>query len=344
MSPTINLILLSSLATGTILTLSSYHWMFAWIGLELNTLAIVPIMSKAHHPRATEAATKYFLVQAAASSMVLFSALINAQSTGLWDITQLSNEAAKIMLTTALSMKLGLVPMHFWLPEVLQAMPILTMLIITTWQKLAPTTLLLLIWDQIPTYPIATIGWLSILIGGLGGLNQTQLRKMMAYSSIAHVGWTVTILTISPSVALFSLALYILMTTPTILIMHISLSKTIKDTTTITTTLPPLTTLFAASLLSLGGLPPLTGFLPKWLILQELALQNLAPLATTMAVLTLFSLFFYLRLMYTSAMTLSPNTTPSKNKWRLKTNLNTTLISILLPTTTLALPMLPLMG
>nr|AAT78287.1 NADH dehydrogenase subunit 2 [Anolis sagrei] len=120
MSPTIFMIMLLSLVTSTIITITSHHWLLAWIGLEINTLSIIPIISTTHHPRSTEAATKYFLTQAAASALILFSSMINAWETGTWDITQLSSTPSHILLTVALAMKLGLVPMHFWLPEVLQ--------------------------------------------------------------------------------------------------------------------------------------------------------------------------------------------------------------------------------
>lgn len=78
MNPYVFTILLSTLGLGTTMTFASSHWLIAWIGLEINTLAIVPLMAYQHHPRAVEATTKYFLVQATAAAMLLFASTTNA--------------------------------------------------------------------------------------------------------------------------------------------------------------------------------------------------------------------------------------------------------------------------
>nr|YP_044766.1 NADH dehydrogenase subunit 2 [Smaug warreni]BAD24751.1 NADH dehydrogenase subunit 2 [Smaug warreni] len=336
MNPFIMSLLLSSLAFGTMITMSSTHWLIAWTGLEVNTLAIIPIMTQPHHPRATEAATKYFLTQAAASAMILLSSTMNAWHTGLWDITQLTNPTACALMTAALAMKLGLAPAHFWLPEVVQGTTIKTTMIITTWMKLAPMTLLLLAHNSINPTIMATMGVLSILIGGWGGLNQTQLRKIMGFSSISHLGWMTTVITLAPTLTILNLTIYITMTLTMFLLLIPTQSKTTQNMTTWTTT--PLTTaLTTMTLLSLGGLPPLTGFMPKWLILQELITQQTTLIATLAAIASLLNLFFYLRLSYITTLTISPNTTPLSSKWRFKPPSYTTTITMFI-LSTLALP------
>nr|UTN00431.1 NADH dehydrogenase subunit 2 [Cyclura rileyi rileyi]UTN00432.1 NADH dehydrogenase subunit 2 [Cyclura rileyi nuchalis] len=342
MSPMTTSLLMSSLAAGTIITSSSYHWLMAWIGLEMNTLAIIPIISKRHHPRATEAATKYFLTQAAASAMLLFSSTMNAWQTGTWDITQLTNPQATILLTMALATKLGLAPVHFWLPEVLQGSTMKTALIITTWQKLAPMALIYLTANNLSPKTLLMMAILSTLVGGWGGLNQTQTRKIMAYSSIAHLGWMAAVATMLTNIMVLSLLVYLIMTTSMFYMLITSKSKTIQDTTTMWTISPTLSIMTMLTLLSLGGLPPLTGFMPKWLILEELTTQNLTAMATALALSTLLSLFFYLRLSYTTTMTLSPNTTTIYHKWRFKPVNPTTPLSITLPLALTALPLTPM--
>nr|AMN92821.1 NADH dehydrogenase subunit 2 [Anolis crassulus] len=339
MSPTVLMILLFTLTTGTIITMTSHHWLLAWIGLEMNTLAILPIISTSHNPRSTEAATKYFLTQAAASAMILFASTTNAWQTGTWDITNLTTPPSHIMLTLALAMKLGLAPTHFWLPEVLQGTTLTTALIITTWQKLAPMTLIYLTINNLSTTILMSLGLLSSLIGGWGGLNQTQTRKIMAYSSIAHLGWMITISSIMMNIMIFNLMVYLIMTTALFCLLISSKSKTIQDTTTTWTLSPMMATTMLITLLSLGGLPPLTGFTPKWLILEELITQNLIPMATLIAMSTLLSLFFYLRLTYTTALTLSPNTIYTKFKWRFKLNLPT---QLMMASSTMSIFLLPL--
>nr|AAT09492.1 NADH dehydrogenase subunit 2 [Ophiomorus punctatissimus] len=343
MNPLMTSLMLSSLALGSIITMSSFHWLIAWIGLELNTLAIIPIIAKQHHPRATEATTKYFLTQAAASAMVLFASTTNAWHTGTWDIMQLTNQPACIMLAMALSMKLGLAPLHFWLPEVLQGSSLKTALIITTWQKLAPISLLYLTHNSMNTAVLLTMGLMSTLTGGWGGLNQTQTRKIMAFSSIAHLGWMASILTLAPNIMLLNLMLYLMMTISTFMLLIFSSSKNIQDLTTSWTISPPTTAIMLILLMSLGGLPPLTGFMPKWLILQELTTHSLSTTATIMALSALLSLFFYLRLSYMTALTLFPNSTQSSYKWRFQPKLKTTAMTTMLMLSTLLLPMTPML-
>nr|AAV67523.1 NADH dehydrogenase subunit 2 [Anolis porcatus] len=342
MSPTIYMIILSSLATGTIITMTSYHWLMAWVGLELNTLAIIPIISTMHHPRSTEAATKYFLTQAAASALILFSSMTNAWNTGSWDITQTLASPSYILLTMALAMKLGLAPLHFWLPEVIQGSTMTTAFIITTWQKIAPMSLIFLTINNLSTPVFLLMGLLSSLVGGWGGLNQTQTRKIMAYSSIAHLGWMATISSIMTNILIMNLLIYLIMTTSIFLSLIISKSKTIQNTTSTWTLSPTLTIIMMLSLLSLGGLPPLTGFIPKWLIMEELILQNFNLLIILMAASSLLSLFFYLRLTYTTTLTLSPNTTQTKFKWRFYPNTPTMFIAIPATISIFLLPMTPL--
>nr|AZZ71813.1 NADH dehydrogenase subunit 2 [Holbrookia lacerata] len=343
MNPTTVTILVSSLATGTVITASSHHWLMAWVGLEMNTLAIIPMVSKKHHPRATEAATKYFLTQAAASAMLLFASTTNAWQTGTWDITSMTNPTANMLLTMAIAMKLGLAPMHFWLPEVLQGSTMKTAMIITTWQKLAPMALILTVSNNLSAPTLLTMGMISTLIGGWAGLNQTQTRKIMAFSSIAHLGWMAAIAQIMPKILVLNLTLYLLMTLSMFYTLILLNSKNIKDMAISTTASSTTTATAMLILLSLGGLPPLTGFLPKWLILDELTTQNLATAATVMALSALLSLFFYLRLSYSTTITLAPSTTMTKHKWRFKPTNRTLLLSLTLPTSLLMLPLTPML-
>nr|SBW75575.1 NADH dehydrogenase subunit 2 [Chelonoidis carbonarius] len=339
MNPYASTIIITSLIMGPLLTISSNHWILAWTGLEISTLAIIPLIAKQHHPRAIEAATKYFLTQAIASSLILFSSIINAWALGQWDITQMSNKISCTILTTALAIKLGMAPFHFWLPEVLQGTTMTTALILTTWQKLAPLSLLVMTAQSMNTTLMTMLGLTSAAIGGWNGLNQTQLRKIMAFSSIAHLGWMITILTLSPKLTLLTFYMYITMTSTMFLMIKLLETNKISVMMTSWTKLPTLNTMMMLTLMSLAGLPPLTGFTPKWLIIQELTKQHMLTIATMMALLSLLSLFFYLRISYYTIITLPPNSTSYLQQWRHKTNqkhylaLMTTLSTSLLPIT-----------
>nr|YP_010372511.1 NADH dehydrogenase subunit 2 [Yunnanilus pleurotaenia]UPE50000.1 NADH dehydrogenase subunit 2 [Yunnanilus pleurotaenia] len=339
MNPYVLAILLSSLGLGTTLTFASSHWLLAWMGLEINTLAIIPLMAQQHHPRAVEATTKYFLTQATAAAMILFAATTNAWISGEWDINNLSHPLASTMTITALALKIGLAPMHFWLPEVLQGLDLLTGLILSTWQKLAPFALIMQVAPTVDPLMLTALGLLSTLIGGWGGLNQTQIRKILAYSSIAHMGWMLIILQYAPHLTLLALSMYIFMTATAFLSMKMASITKISTLTTMWSKTPILTATTALALLSLGGLPPLTGFMPKWLILQEMTKQELPLTATIMALAALLSLYFYLRLCYAMTLTISPSTTNATTPWRTQTTQSTLTLAL---STTITLGLLPI--
>nr|AAU09891.1 NADH dehydrogenase subunit 2 [Passerculus sandwichensis] len=338
MNPQANSIFILSLLLGTTITISSNHWIMAWMGLEINTLAILPLISKSHHPRAIEAATKYFLTQATASALVLFSSMTNAWQTGQWDITQLTHPMSCLILTSAVAMKLGLVPFHFWFPEVLQGSPMVTGLLLSTLMKLPPITLLYMTSPSLNPTLLTALAILSVALGGWMGLNQTQIRKILAFSSISHLGWMAIIIVYNPKLTLLNFCLYTVMTAAVFLTLNTT--KVLKLTTLMTawTKTPSLNAMLLLTLLSLAGLPPLTGFLPKWLIIQELTKQDMAPAATLISLLSLVSLFFYLRLAYCTAITLPPHTTNHMKQWRTNKPTNITIAML----TTMSIMLLPI--
>nr|AER27027.1 NADH dehydrogenase subunit 2 [Dierogekko koniambo] len=342
MNPITQTLLLLSMILGTTITVSSSHWIMAWAGLEMNTLAIIPIISKQHHPRATEAATKYFLTQATASAVVLLASSMNAWKTGQWNIYQTSSPESITMLTLALAMKLGLAPLHFWLPEVLQGSTLLTATIISTWQKLAPISILCTITNNLNQHTLMILGLTSALLGGWMGLNQTQTRKIMAFSSIAHMGWIFMALAMTTNLTLVTLTTYLMLTTAMFTSLMMTSSKTLLDTGTTWPQTPALLSASMITLMSLGGLPPLTGFMPKWLILKELTTNGLPVMSTVMALSTLPSLFFYLRMSHMTALTLPPETTNTNYKWRFKSN-STPITTPTIMIGSLLLPITPLL-
>nr|AHD24876.1 NADH dehydrogenase subunit 2 [Meliarchus sclateri]AHD24877.1 NADH dehydrogenase subunit 2 [Meliarchus sclateri] len=342
MNPQAKLVFTASLLLGTTITISSNHWVMAWAGLEINTLAILPLISKSHHPRAIEAATKYFLVQAAASALVLFSSMTNAWHTGQWDISQLTHPTSCLILTAALAMKLGLVPFHFWFPEVLQGTSLTTGLLLSTAMKFPPITLLFLTSHSLDPTLLTAMAILSAALGGWMGLNQTQIRKILAFSSISHLGWMAIIISYNPKLTLLNFYLYSLMTATVFLTLNTMKAMKLSTLMTTWTKIPPLNTMFLLTLLSLAGLPPLTGFLPKWLIIQELTKQDMAPTAVIISLLSLLSLFFYLRLTYCTAITLPPHTTNHMKQWH--TNKPTPMsVAILTTLSTVLLPLSPVL-
>nr|AAP82775.1 NADH dehydrogenase subunit 2 [Dissostichus mawsoni]ABA86870.1 NADH dehydrogenase subunit 2 [Dissostichus mawsoni] len=340
MSPYVLALLLFSLGLGTTMTFASSHWLLAWVGLEINTLAILPLMARNHHPRAVEAATKYFLIQAGGAAVLLFAGTTNAWLTGQWDIQQATHPLPVAILTLALALKLGLAPLHSWMPEVFQGLDLTTGLVLATWQKLAPLALLLQI--QPANSPLLILmGLASTLIGGWGGLNQTQLRKILAYSSTAQLGWMVLVLQFAPSLTTLTVLVYIAAATATFLTLKLTKATSINMLAISWAKAPALVALTPLVLLSLAGLPPMTGFMPKWLILQELSKQNLAPAATLAALTALLSLYYYLRLTYAMTLTMFPNNIAGTPPWRLPSQQLTLPLACLAIATISLLPLTP---
>lgn len=294
-------------------------------------------MIKPHHPRATEATIKYFIIQTTASALILSASTINALHTAQWSISSPIQPYTAVTITIGIILKLGVAPTHLWYIEVLQGLTIPVALLLTTWQKIAPLTLLYLTINQLPINIVLVLGLLSTTLGGLLGLNQTQVRKIIACSSISHMGWLIATLAINSKLTTLALLTYIIITMVTFNLLITTKTKSLKDLGNAWPVSPPQLTLIIITLLSLAGMPPLTGFIPKLLILKSLIQLNITPIATALALASLPSIFFYVRITYITVLTQPPNTTAIEYKWRFKphpvitlTILNTTPI-ILLP-------------
>nr|AEG24423.1 NADH dehydrogenase subunit 2 [Canis lupus familiaris]ANE16084.1 NADH dehydrogenase subunit 2 [Canis lupus familiaris] len=344
MKPPILIIIMATIMTGTMIVMLSSHWLLIWIGFEMNMLAIIPILMKKYNPRAMEASTKYFLTQATASMLLMMGVTINLLYSGQWVISKISNPIASIMMTTALTMKLGLSPFHFWVPEVTQGITLMSGMILLTWQKIAPMSILYQISPSINTNLLMLMALTSVLVGGWGGLNQTQLRKIMAYSSIAHMGWMTAIITYNPTMMVLNLTLYILMTLSTFMLFMLNSSTTTLSLSHMWNKFPLITSMILILMLSLGGLPPLSGFIPKWMIIQELTKNNMIIIPTLMAITALLNLYFYLRLTYSTALTMFPSTNNMKMKWQFEYTKKATLLPPLIITSTMLLPLTPMLS
>nr|AML80182.1 NADH dehydrogenase subunit 2 [Equus caballus] len=343
MNPLIFTTILMTVLLGTMIVMMSSHWLMIWIGFEMNLLAIIPILMKKYNPRTMEASTKYFLTQATASMLLMMAIIINLMHSGQWTIMKVFNPTASIIMTSALAMKLGLTPFHFWVPEVTQGISLTSGLILLTWQKLAPMSILYQISPSINLNILLTMAVLSILVGGWGGLNQTQLRKIMAYSSIAHMGWMTAVLAYNPTLTMLNMLIYIMMTlTMFMLFIHSSSTTTLSLSHTWNKT-PLTTTLILITLLSMGGLPPLSGFMPKWMIIQELTKNSSIILPTLMAIMALLNLYFYMRLTYSTSLTMFPSTNNMKMKWQFETK-RITLLPPLIVMSSLLLPLTPMLS
>nr|QTW90624.1 NADH dehydrogenase subunit 2 [Vicugna pacos huacaya] len=344
MNPLIFGIILLTVMAGTLIVMISSHWLFIWIGFEMNMLAIIPILMKNFSPRSMEASTKYFLTQATASMLLMLGVIINLMYSGQWTTTKIFNQTSSIMITAALTMKLGLAPFHFWVPEVTQGIPLASGLILLTWQKLAPLSVLYQIAPSINSNMLLTMSILSIMIGGWGGLNQTQLRKIMAYSSIGHMGWMTAVMVYNPTMTMLYLLVYLTMTITMFMLFMINSTTTLLSLSQTWNKTPVITTLILTVMMSMGGLPPLSGFAPKWMIIQELTKNDSIILPTMMAMMALLNLYFYMRLTYSTALTMFPSSNNMKMKWQFENTKRMPSLPIMVVLSTMMLPLTPMMS
>nr|ATX68936.1 NADH dehydrogenase subunit 2 [Phataginus tetradactyla] len=343
MNPFALTLILLTVFLGTLLIMISNHWLMIWVGFEMNMLAMVPILMKKPSPRATEAATKYFLVQATASMLLMAAVTINLMWSGEWAIMKMNNTTSSTIITLAMMMKLGMAPFHFWVPEVTQGTSLPSGMLLLTWQKIAPISVLYQIMPTINLNMMMTAALLSILIGGWGGLNQTQLRKIMAYSSIAHLGWMTAIMAYNPDIAILNLLIYILMTMSMFMMLSNNSTTTTLSLSHLSNKTPLIAVTLLLILLSMGGLPPLSGFMPKWMIIQELTKNNMMMLPMLMAMTALLNLYFYLRLTYSTTLTMFPTSNNMKMMWQFQSKKYTKFMSPLIIMSTMMLPLTPIM-
>nr|QOU10145.1 NADH dehydrogenase subunit 2 [Aethomys nyikae] len=341
MNPITIIIIYFTIFLGPMITMSSTNLMLMWVGLELSLLAIIPLLINNKNPRSTEAATKYFITQTTASMIILFTIVLNYKQLGMWMFQQQTNIMLPNMMMMALSIKLGLAPFHYWLPEVTQGIPLHTGLILLTWQKIAPLSIMIQIYQFVNPTIIMTLAILSIFMGAWGGLNQTQTRKIMAFSSISHMGWMTAILPYNPNLTLLNLAIYIIITIPMFMILMTDSSTTINSISLLWNKSPMILTIMSLLLLSLGGLPPLTGFLPKWTIISELLKNNCTITTTLMAMMALLNLFFYTRLIYSTTLTMFPTNNNSKMFTHHEFTKYNLILPIMASLSTLMLPLSP---
>lgn len=272
------------------ISISANSWLGAWIGLEINLLAFIPLI-RDNKLISTEASLKYFLTQALASSVFLFAVilfLLNSRKTN-------SNYFIEIMIFSSLLLKRGSAPFHFWFPNVIEGLSWTNALILITWQKIAP---LILISYIIFKPLIITRIILSRLIGALGGLNQTSLRKLMAYSSINHLGWILAAIYNSNLLWLTYFIFYSFLTFAIIFIFNIFKTSHVNQLFSLFFHSKIIKFFLFFNLLSLGGLPPFLGFFPKWIVIQSLTINNQLFLLTFIVLITLITLYFYIRLSY----------------------------------------------
>nr|UFK62194.1 NADH dehydrogenase subunit 2 [Cicindela puritana] len=291
------MIFLSTLMMGTLISVSSITWLGTWMGLEINLLSFIPLMKDKNNSYSSESSMKYFLVQALASAVFFFSIILISGLNFMNSEIYMISDFILMIINSSLLLKMGAAPFHFWFPEIIEGMSWINSLILMTWQKIAP--MMILSYSLKLSNFILMIIVMCSIVGSIGGLNQTSLRKIMAFSSINHIGWMIGSFLSNEMIWLIYFSIYSMISAAIILLfnsfnifylsqMFILMSKNILIKFSM-----------LLNLLSLGGLPPFLGFFPKWMIIQQLS-NKYSMIVLIMILATLITLFFYMRIAYTS--------------------------------------------
>lgn len=264
---------------------------------------------------ASEASLKYFLTQSIASINFLFYIIIKITLLKNFEI----NNIITLIINSSILIKIGAAPFHFWFPNIVEGLSWLNNFILITWQKITPIILLSYYFNK--NLLIFRI-FLRIIIGAIGGLRQTSLRKIIAFSSINNLGWIISSIIIRENLWIFYLSIYSFLIRIICLFFY-RINRYFINQLYIFNIKPIIKINLLINFLSLGGLPPFIGFFPKWIIINFLIINNYYFMTFIFVIIRLIILFFYIRIIYSTFII-----NYFKIKW-FKINLKNNLFSII---------------
>nr|YP_010348449.1 NADH dehydrogenase subunit 2 [Charcotia amundseni]UIN24691.1 NADH dehydrogenase subunit 2 [Charcotia amundseni] len=298
-----NVFFLLFLVMSVHLTVSSNSWFMVWVGLEMNMMFFMPLMIIKNNKYNSESTLKYFLIQVFSSNIIIISSILTLSSFKLMST----------FVLLALLLKAGSAPFHQWMPSLIEGLNFQVILLLLSIQKINPMILLTTLSNTDMSQMIFYLAIFSSgFVGAISGLSQISLRKILVFSSISHMSWMLSAIMMSSLTWLnyFLVYLMVLYTITKILKMEnmTNLNQMLNKMT------PNLSLLMPILFMSLGGLPPFTGFVPKLLISQELLMMNELIIMAVLLTSTFISLFFYSRVFFFNMLFLS------KTKKTVKTN------------------------
>nr|QGZ08676.1 NADH dehydrogenase subunit 2 [Euspira gilva] len=289
---------------GTLFSISSSHWLGIWAGLEINLIGFLPILVYQKSMSESESAVKYFIAQALGSSLLIFGSLSSYSISFSWDnISEMDFSLVSLLIiSSGLIVKMGMFPFHYWLPSVMAGLPWISCMMLATWQKIAPLLLINSVFESnLMYYFMLSICFMaagSSLMGGIGGMNQTQVRAILAYSSIGHLGWMMFALSQSVWAMKMYFLIYILISLCIFInLWYVNLDM-MKSLNMLMSSSIYSSNAIMIMLVSLGGLPPLLGFVSKWAVITSSMNNTLWSFLLLLIMGSIMSLFYYLTLYF----------------------------------------------
>nr|WOW99087.1 NADH dehydrogenase subunit 2 [Paravarcia sp.] len=286
---------------STTMMMSSNNIFYSWMSMEINMISFLPLLTKSK--KMSDQPMKYFIIQSVASSMMLMSILINSM---IETPINLSN-----MLMISMLMKMGMMPFHLWMVNTMQSMTWTNCMLLSTLQKIAPTMII----SQTMTIMMTIMPtMLSMFMAPIAAMNQTSTKSIMAYSSISNSPWMIMSMMMSKQMFLMFFFMYSMLTIMTmkkmkesnIMFINQMTSKSMKKKINL-----------IILILSMSGMPPMLGFLPKWMILEKMMLSSmLIPMMMILSSMT--STFIYMKMI--SMMVMMSKMTKKTNKEKMEKN------------------------
>ena len=309
---------------GMMVMISANHFLVLYVGLELLSLSLYAMVAlQRESKQATEAAMKYFVLGALASGLLLYGMSMLYGLTGTLELPRMAailQDGVKdnvilafgiVFLVAGLGFKLGVAPFHMWVPDIYQGAPSAVTLFIGSAPKLAAFafTMRLLVDGLHPAVGewqgmLAVMAVLSLAIGNLAAIMQSNIKRMLAYSTISHMGFLLLGILSGTfagySAAMFYVIAYVLMSLGSFgLVVYLSQNgleaEHLDDFKGLNSRHPWLAALMAILMFSMAGLPPFVGFYAKLSILQSLVGAGFLWLAVVAVMFSLIGAFYYLR-------------------------------------------------
>lgn len=311
---------------GMMVLVSANDFITLYIGLELMTITFVILIAyEKKSVKSSEAGLKYILLSAMSSGVLLYGMSIIYGISGSIEFSGIINYfkdhlnnpiivLGTVFMIIGFSFKVSLVPFHMWSPDVYEGAPIPITAFLAIGSKAAGFAVLIRILFQLlsenhqPIAPIImALAILTMLIGNMIAIPQTNIKRLLAYSSIAHAGYIllgiVAFTQIGVSAMLYYLLLYIFANTGAfsaiVTISNETGSDTIESLTGLWKRSPLSAWTLLISMLSLAGIPPAAGFVGKFLLFMEIIKQGYLPLAFLAVGLGVVSIYYYVKVIKT---------------------------------------------
>ena len=321
---------------GQMIMISANNFLIIYLGLELMSLSLYALIAlRRDNAKATEAAMKYFILGALASGFMLYGISMLYGASGTLDLNEvrvaLENGKTNgtimvfglVFLVAGLAFKLGVVPFHMWVPDVVQGAPTAVTLLLGGAPKLATFAIVIrLLVEALPSMAfdwqqmLMVVAVLSLAFGNITAIAQTNIKRMLAYSTIAQMGFVVLALVVGNtgsdltdaaaaySAGMYYTIIYVLTTVGTFgLIMMLARAgheaELISDFKGLGKRSPWFAIVMTILMFSLAGVPPMVGFIAKYAVLQAVANAGMVWLAVVAVMFSLIGAFYYLRIVKT---------------------------------------------